>query len=337
MNYNIDSNIYSFNNLNQVKNEDFFIFNNNLSLNENIINQNESEDISNLKEYNLLSKKIKRKHNNIIDFPLEINISKNEKKKIFDIEHIKEKMKYETNIKNQKKIKSIPMDKKEKEKFSENNSLNENRKIFENSKNKNVSMLFKSSLIDKSKDENSIKKHNEFSDDNLQRKCKYLVLSNLIQFINKKLYTIYNGNIGNNIYRKEILTLNKSQIENTNTMYNRLIVYKKISDILSDNISHKYTNYLPQHNKLLIERLKEDKDKNKSLYFNKLFNLTFKDCFDHFIGKKSIEELKGMKSFECIKVKLGKDEKYVNKINYYLNNYEKILNEKKTRKRKKNV
>ena len=315
MNYNIDSNIYSFNNLNQVKNEDFFIFNNNLSSNENIINPNESEDISNLKEYNLLSKKIKRKHNNIIDFPLEINISKNEKKKIFDIEHIKEKMKYETNIKNQKKIKSIPMDKKEKEKFSENNSLNENRKIFENSKNKNVSMLFKSTLIDKSKDENSIKKHNKFSDDNLQRKCKYLVLSNLIQFINKKLYTIYNGNIGNNIYRKEILTLNKSQIENTNTMYNRLIVYKKISDILSDNISHKYTNYLPQHNKLLIERLKEE----------------------HFIGQKSIEELEGMKSFESIKVKLGKDEKYVNKINYYLNNYEKILNEKKTRKRKKNV
>jgi len=337
MNYNIDSNIYSFNNLNQVKNEDFLIFNNNFSSNENIINPNESEDISNLKEYNLLSKKIKRKHNNIIDFPLKINISKNEKKKIFDIEHIKEKMKYETNIKNQKKIKSIPMDKKEKEKFSENNSLNENRKIFENSKNKNINMLFKCSLIDKSKDENSIKKHNKFSDDNLQRKCKYLVLSNLIQFINKKLYTIYNGNIGNNIYRKEILTLNKSQIENTNTMYNRLIVYKKISDILSDNISHKYTNYLPQHNKLLIERLKEDKDKNKSLYFNKLFNLTFKDCFDHFIGKKSIEELKGMKSFECIKIKLGKDEKYVNKINYYLNNYEKILNEKKTRKRKKNV
>ena len=62
MNYNIDSNIYSFNNLNQVKNEDFFIFNNNLSSNENIINPNESEDISNLKEYNLLSKKIKRKH-----------------------------------------------------------------------------------------------------------------------------------------------------------------------------------------------------------------------------------------------------------------------------------
>ena len=44
-----------------------------------------------------------------------------------------------------------------------------------------------------------------------------------------------------------------------------------------------------------------------------------------------------MKCFESVKVKLGKDEKYINKINYYLNNYEKILNEKKTRKRKKNV
>ena len=280
----------------------------------NIINANESEDISNVKKFNLLSKKIKRDNKNIIDLPLqnqlEYNISRNKEKKIFEIEHIKRKIKNEPKINNQKKNEFKATVKKEEEKFNKNNSLNENLKILENSKDK-------------------------FSNDNLQRKCKYLVLNSLIKFINKKLYRIYNGNIGNNFSRKEILTLNKFQINNSNIIYNRFFIKKKISDILSDNISHRYTNYLPQHNKLLIEGLRGDKDENKSLYFNKLFNLTFEDCCAHFIGKKSIEELEGMKCFESIKDKLGKDEKYANTIKFYLENYEKILKNKNPRKRKK--
>ena len=77
---------------------------------------------------------------------------------------------------------------------------------------------------------------------------------------------------------------------------------KKISDILSDNISSRYTNYPPDHNKLLIKRLRTDEDEYKRVYFNKLFDLTFKECLGYFIGKNSIEELEGMKSFESIKV-----------------------------------
>ena len=205
----------------------------------------------------------------------------------------------------------------------------------ENSKDKNTEQIFKCTLYNDSKNGNIKVKHDKFSDDNLQRKCKYLVLNSVIKFINKKLYRIYNGNIGNNFFRKEILTLNKFQINNSNIIYNRFFIKKKISDILSDNISHRYTNYLPQHNKLLIEGLRGDKDENKSLYFNKLFNLTFEDCCAHFIGKKSFEELEGMKCFESIKDKLGKDEKYANTIKFYLENYEKILKDKNPRKRKK--
>ena len=178
-------------------------------------------------------------------------------------------------------------------------------------------------------------KHDKFFDDNLRKKCKHLVLHNLMIFINKKIFSIYEGNIGNNIYRKELLTLNKSQQSNSNLIYDRLFVNKKISEILSDNISSRYTNFPPEHNKLLIEKLRNNEDEYKRIYFNQLFDLKFKDCLGYLIGKNSIEELDGMQRFDSIRKTLGEDEKYINSIKYYLNNFEKIIYNKIPRRPKK--
>ena len=153
-------------------------------------------------------------------------------------------------------------------------------------------------------------------------------------YINKKIYSIYQGNIGNNIYRKEILTLNKSQKTKSNLVYERAFVNKKISEILSDNISSRYSNFPPDHNKLLIERLRNDEDEYKRIYFNKLFDLTFMDCLYHFTGKNSIEYLKGMQRYYSIRDTLGEDEEYINLIKYYLDNFEKIIYNKNPRKPK---
>ena len=139
------------------------------------------------------------------------------------------------------------------------------------------------SFNDKSDNEGKKMKLAQFSDDNLPKKCRHLLL-----------------NIGNNIYRKESLTLNKSQKSKANLIYERLFVNKKISDILSDNISTRYTNFPPNHNKLLIEKLRKDEDKYKRVYINKLFDLTFKECLGHFIGKNSFEKLEGMKGFDSL-------------------------------------
>ena len=78
----------------------------------------------------------------------------------------------------------------------------------------------------------------------------------------------------------------------------------------------------------MIEILRKDEDKYKRVYINKLFDLTFKECLGHFIGKNSLEELEGMKGFDSIKDSLGEDEEYINLIKYYLDNYEKIINNK---------
>ena len=201
---------------------------------ENILNKN--ENFQNELKYNNLKKVI---------------LPETKSKKIFNIIHIKRKASINLDTENQiglKKGKLFEVKKNKNNDLDKNNSLIKySLSVFENKETKKV-------------------KHNKFSDDNLRRKCKHIVLFSIMEFINKKIYCIYKGNLGNNIYRKEILTLNKSQKSNSNISYNRVFANKKLSDILSDNISSRYSNYLPEHNKLLIERLKNDEDENKSVF-----------------------------------------------------------------------
>jgi hypothetical protein len=143
--------------------------------------------------------------------------------------------------------------------------------------------------------------------------------------------------------KKKILDINKQQVAITNIDYNQKFIKKTIGTILSDTISTRFTNYRPKHNEELIKRLKEDENKNIREYFEKLFNLTFLDCVDHFIGNEKLEILEGMTLFEEMKddhAQLEKrnidlnDESYLENLKYYFENYESILKAKKSRNRK---
>ena len=143
--------------------------------------------------------------------------------------------------------------------------------------------------------------------------------------------------------KKKILDINKQQVAITNIDYNQKFMKETIGTILSDTISTRFTNYRPKHNEELIKRLKEDENKNIREYFEKLFNLTFLDCVDHFIGNEKLEILEGMTLFEEMKddhAQLGKrnidlnDESYLENLKYYFENYESILKAKKSRNRK---
>ena len=62
--------------------------------------------------------------------------------------------------------------------------------------------------------------------------------------------------------------------------------------------------------------------------------LTFIQCLRHYIGTEYHYELKGMRIFEN-EINLD-DGNYVRNLEYYLKNYECIINNKKSRKSKKN-
>ena len=87
-------------------------------------------------------------------------------------------------------------------------------------------------------------KHNKYADDNLRRKCKNIVLNKILEYINDKIYQIYEGKIGNGILKKEILPLNHSHKNNISIEYNRNLIYQTLKQIFSGDISTKYSYYL---------------------------------------------------------------------------------------------
>ena len=56
---------------------------------------------------------------------------------------------------------------------------------------------------------------------------------------------------------------------------------------------------------------------------------------NHFIGKKYFEELEGMRCFESLKPSLDGDNEYFKVVKFYLENFENIITNKKSRNKKR--
>jgi hypothetical protein len=120
-----------------------------------------------------------------------------------------------------------------------------------------------------------IVEHNKYSEDNLKRKCKHLVIKNVLIFINLRIKKLYNGNIGNGVLKKEIRLLKQWQVSNSSIKFNQDFINKTIGNIFSENISGRDSDFPKNQNQLIIQRLMNEKDEEKRMYFNILFNLTF--------------------------------------------------------------
>ena len=215
------------------------------------------------------------------------------------------------------------------ESTGENNSQKESQENPLESKNtENGKNLQKKRKNSKSNDQ----KHSKYSSDNTIRKVKHIILDGLMKFINKRISEIYQNNIGFGISRKQLLILNQSQKIDAKIDFNRKFMEKKLFEIFSEKISTRYTSFPEDFNKGLIIKLMNEKDLEKKAYFQKLFNLTFYECLSHFRGEKNINELNGLTLFyEYIKDN-GEDEDYNNQLDYYVFNFEKIINNKRKRK-----
>ena len=292
------------------------LFDNNLNQINDTKNHKNKENIN----YNELSTSHTFNVENKI-LSLEINKNFNLKEK-----EILEKKKEEDIIKNDKKEEEIVEDRKEK---GENIQIE--IKIGEKKENK------KSKLLGRKK-ANSEKEgiHTKFSDDNLRRKSKYIIINELKEFINKQIEIKYDGDIGQGMLIKKFFTLNHNQIANAIIKYNKIFLNKNLKDIFSENISTRYTNYPKDHNKKLIEKLLNENDENKRIFFNNFFSLTFSQCLNHFIGKVTIKELEGLKTIDEILKNFDDDLNYKHHLDYYFNNFENIINNKKSRNRNKN-
>ena len=199
--------------------------------------------------------------------------------------------------------------------------------------NNNINSLEDNTLIGNKRERIKTGKHTKYSDDNIRRPCKHIILTNLFDFINKKISEQYNNNIGKGIYIKKLLIINQEQKCNSKSKFNKEFLNKSLKDIFSENISKRYT-YPLDHNKNLINRLMNEKDEKKRIYFNNLFNLTFLECLKHFRGDYNISELEGLNGLNEIKKKYENDSDYLNLLNYYFLNFEDITNKKRINEKK---
>ena len=179
-------------------------------------------------------------------------------------------------------------------------------------------------------------KHTKFSSDNLKRTCKHLVIENVMKFINKKISEVYGGYIGNGLLKKKLFKLNQSQKTNADVEFNKIFINKTLKDILSQNITKQITLYEPEHNKKVIDKIiTEKKD-----IFEKIFNLTFIQCLDHFIENKKIEELNGLTLFSELKEEIinkyeNDGESYYENLKLFLMQFQNQINRAKSRKKRK--
>ena len=178
--------------------------------------------------------------------------------------------------------------------------------------------------------------NHKIANDNMIRKCKHLVINNCIEFLNFQIKKIYHNNIGEGILIKKILDINQIQKSDNKLESTKLFLNKKLSEIFSVDISLKYSSFLPDHNKILISILLNEEDIEKREKFQKIFNLTFADCMQLFLGNNNkYIEFEGFPVLDEIKDELNEDNEYLEKIKNFLLNFEDIIKHKKPRKRNK--
>ena len=187
----------------------------------------------------------------------------------------------------------------------------------------------------KKKNSSETGKHNKYSGDNLIRKCKGILLHYLYLLINDLIKENYKNDSNYNEKTKRLLKINQNQIINSDVEYNKKFIFKTLKDIFSENISLRNSRYHLDHNKKLIKSLLNDKNKEKRNLFEKIFNLSFIQCLKHFRGSEKIKELENLTKYEDVCKKLEDDEDYLYTFKYYIENYEKIMEKKKSRNKRK--
>ena len=189
--------------------------------------------------------------------------------------------------------------------------------------------------------------HNKYSEDNLLRKIKPKLKSELRKLINFKIKEdldlskiTFNGNR----YKKiEIINIKQDQVIDVDVENNKKLLNTKIKDFFSVERSGNYSSYPKNYNELLIQKIYEiDKDKKVTCVLEK----TFLECLKYFRMDK---EILNNPNFSCLKglengylelknnlLKEG-DELLYNKLIYSIKNFEKIILKRTARTKRKKI
>ena len=302
--------------------------------------ENENNNIKEIKEQNnhkkIIEKIIKLHEDNLNKINIKIIKEEYEKlknlheQKMKEISLLFEKTESSSLLNKDNNIFGIKKDSKENNKEITENEI----KIKDDLVNMNI---YNEKNEDKNINKKRKRKNNEdkiyINSNKITKKIRISILNAIIRFINKKIKIDFNNNLGEGINLKHFLQISKRELSHSKINFDKEFLRKTLKEILSFNISEKYSNYIPTHNKNLVNYLLNLDNKGEN--YEKLFELTFLDCIEYIRGTKYINILDGLdKINDIIKYEKYIDEDEMENFKHYLLNYESILYGKRPRNSK---
>jgi hypothetical protein len=194
----------------------------------------------------------------------------------------------------------------------------------------------------KKKGDSTFRKHNRYAPDNIIKKIKARLLDYLIQFVNKMIIKKADYNEEYRLLKK----LNyKQYVDNMDKNSNLNFLQTPLKNILSFDISAKYSKCSNDWNKKIIESLLVKYGYDNIVMF--ALNMTYNEWINIFLSKKSVMDF-GLSEKECEefegylpkvndlleKIQEINDENYFSHFVFYLYNFERWFYNKKGRKKK---
>lgn len=181
--------------------------------------------------------------------------------------------------------------------------------------------------------DNTERKHSKYESDNIIKKCKGILFTNIIEYMNQFI----NAYKYKNDEKFQLCKLDYKYINNLKKDSEIKLFYMKLKDLASFEISGKYRpigNNGKCRNMFEIKRILEE-EKNNAIIIN-LLNMTFGDWIDVFTYKNKFDNdinFKGL--YDTLeKIDENNNDKYFSRLIFYLFNYKRWFYNKKGRNRK---
>ena len=205
-----------------------------------------------------------------------------------------------------------------------------------NYKSNNIKFNIKKEYLNKKRKNNfECNNNNHYIPDNDLKKIRSMILDCLIEYINNKIKQFRKNKISVGICKLQFLPINKEKLYHSKIEIDKQFLNKQIKELLSWDISKKYTNYLKDQNSQLVQNLISSENGE---YFRALFELTFLDCLKYINGTKNSTLLDGFPEIEEIVVSKGiKNKQDIERYTNYITNYEIGLSSKISRYSKKAI
>ena len=221
-------------------------------------------------------------------------------------------------------------------------------KIKKVNKNKSKNLLGRKRNSDKENTEkiSNKKQHTKNAFDNISRKIRGKIFGAVLIFLNKVFNEEEEIDLVDPIFPKgkqrkrkipiqnvSFLQINQEIIIQNNVSENLDLLNKTLREIFSGSVSKKVKNDGLDHNQLLIQKIKESKGKART---NKILDMTFLQCLEHFRKSKMYEELSGLElQYDNMIEEMNEkhEKEYMDNFVECLNNYEALYRQKRPKKR----